>query len=106
MGRIRYIDYAGELKISSLLKEINIKEFTNKWKPWSNREDGVNMDSGRFVLECTEVLKPPKKRRYMGINKNLSLKEQEIKVTKKKVVRTISNTKNKVEEVIGKLPRV
>ena len=42
----------------------------------------------------------------MGINKNLSLKEQEIKVTKKKVVRTISNTKNKVEEVIGKLPRV
>ena len=66
MGTIRYINYAGELKISSLLKEINIKEFTNKWKAWSNREDGVNMDSGRFVLECTEVLKPPRKEDTWG----------------------------------------
>ena len=92
--RIRYIDYAGELKdwvdammvINSLLMEVNIKEFTCKWKPWSNREDGVNMDFGRWIPECTEVLKPPKKRKYMGINKNISLK---FKVSKMPVVATL-----------------
>ena len=51
-------------------------------------------------------IETPQEKKIHGDKQKYEYEGEKIRITKKKVARTIPNTKNKVEEVIGKLPRV
>ena len=93
MGRrLRHIDDAGEIKnwvsamndINCLLKEVDIKECSDGWRPYRKRDYGLKKDIGDSVLDTAANTWSLKRIKKMESIPTLGLKDRLLKEIKKK----------------------